>query len=94
MARFSAEAVKAAKSRGLDLWTYGLKGERLALRQRNDTAEGQRLSLVVDGTAHEVFLPLAGDFQALNALAALGIVMASGVDGCGRCWRAGASVDR
>jgi UDP-N-acetylmuramoyl-L-alanyl-D-glutamate--2,6-diaminopimelate ligase len=76
---FSAEAVKAAKSRGLNLWTYGLKGERLALRQRIDTAEGQRLSLVVDGIAHEVFLPLAGDFQALNALAALGIVMASGV---------------
>lgn len=76
----SAGVETAALSKGLDLWTYGEKGERLALVNSEAVPEGQRLSLRVEGEAFEVLLPLAGDFQALNALAALGIVLASGAD--------------
>jgi UDP-N-acetylmuramoyl-L-alanyl-D-glutamate--2,6-diaminopimelate ligase len=76
---FSSAAIEAAKSRGLDLWTYGCNGERLVLADRTDEPTGQRLSLLVNGAPYEVFLPLAGDFQAANAMAALGIALASGV---------------
>lgn len=76
---FSSEAIRTAKARGLDVWTYGRKGDRIRLRGRTDEPGGQRLSLSMDGEAVEVMLPLAGDFQAENALAALGIALASGM---------------
>ena len=38
----------------------------------------QRLVLDVFGRRHELVLPLAGEFQAMNALAALGLVIATG----------------
>ncbi len=76
---FSAEAIRIARRRGLDLWTYGRKGDRIALRNRTDLAGGQQLALCVEGEAFDVHLPLAGDFQAENAMAALAITLASGV---------------
>jgi len=76
---FAAEAGRIARNRRLDLWTYGRKGERIRLRERKDTPEGQRLTLTLEGEAFDVLLPLAGDFQAANALAALGIALASGI---------------
>ena len=42
------------------------------------TAHGQDLVLDVFGAQYEVALPLVGAFQAMNALAAFGIVLASG----------------
>jgi UDP-N-acetylmuramoyl-L-alanyl-D-glutamate--2,6-diaminopimelate ligase len=44
------------------------------------TPAGQHLSLEVLGQRHEVDLPLVGGFQASNALAALGLVVATGGD--------------
>jgi UDP-N-acetylmuramoyl-L-alanyl-D-glutamate--2,6-diaminopimelate ligase len=41
---------------------------------------GQKLSLRVDGKLHEVLFPVPGSFQAMNALAALGLVIATGGD--------------
>lgn len=76
----SAQVVAAARERGLDLWTYGLKGERLALLAQEPVPGGQRLDLRIEGEAFQVTLPLVGGFQALNALAALGIVLAFGAD--------------
>lgn len=78
-APFCAEAARIAKNRGLDLWTYGRKGERIALRNRTDLSAGQQLVLSVEGETFDVHLPLAGDFQAENAMAALAIALASGV---------------
>ena len=43
------------------------------------TAEGQILMLDVLGRARRVTLPLAGTFQAFNALAALGLAVATGI---------------
>jgi len=39
---------------------------------------GQQLTLDILGQRHELVLPLAGGFQAMNALAALGLVIATG----------------
>ncbi len=78
--KFSAEAVRVAKARGLDLWSYGRKGDRLRLLDRRAMDGGQALSLRIEGESYEVDLPLVGDFQAENAIAALGIALASGVE--------------
>jgi UDP-N-acetylmuramoyl-L-alanyl-D-glutamate--2,6-diaminopimelate ligase len=39
---------------------------------------GQHLDLTIFGRRHEVFLPLLGEFQAMNALCALGLAIATG----------------
>lgn len=76
----SAEVEQAAAERSLDIWTYGANGGRLALTRQEAVPEGQRLGLRVEGEPFDTVLPLAGGFQALNALAALGIVLAFGAD--------------
>ncbi|MGL4825809.1 MAG: UDP-N-acetylmuramoyl-L-alanyl-D-glutamate--2,6-diaminopimelate ligase [Alphaproteobacteria bacterium] len=61
-----------------EIWSYGYQGEHLRLLERTPTPEGQHLKLSLWGSPFSVFFPLLGEFQALNALAALGIVVASG----------------
>ena len=53
-------------------------GEDLRLDALAPVADGQRLSLRAWGQPRTVDLPLAGDFQALNALAAAGLAIATG----------------
>lgn len=64
--------------RGIRFWTYGAKGEEFRLLVDEPTPTGQHLVLDVMGVRHEVGLPLVGGFQASNALAALGLVVATG----------------
>lgn len=65
------------QARGLRLWSYGENaGAHLRLVERQAGMEGQELVLDVFGVRHRVRLPLAGAFQAANALAALGLVLA------------------
>ena len=51
--------------------------EFLALEQ---VADGQRLTLRIGGSNRSIHLPLVGEFQASNALAAAGLAMATGAD--------------
>ena len=60
--------------------TYGTGRADLQLLARHDTEAGQNLSVAVAGAVHEVALPLPGSFQALNALAAVGLALATGVE--------------
>lgn len=64
--------------RGIRFWTYGAKGDEFRLLVDEPTPTGQHLVLDVMGVRHEVGLPLVGGFQASNALAALGLVVATG----------------
>ncbi len=50
----------------------------LRLVAREPRVDRQFLVLEVFGRRHELVLPLAGEFQAMNALAALGLVIATG----------------
>jgi len=69
-----------AARRGVRFWTYGNKGREFRLLEDVPTASGQHLAIELLGTRHEVDLPLVGSFQASNALAALGLVVATGGD--------------
>ncbi len=68
------------RRRGIRFWTYGIKGREFRLLRDEPTPTGQLLSIEVLGRRHEIALPLVGDFQASNALAALGLVVATGGD--------------
>lgn len=58
----------------------GEAGQGLRLTSRELTADGQRLAIVHDGQTHDIRLPLAGAFQADNALVAAGLCIAAGED--------------
>jgi len=76
-----AEALGAiCQDRGVRFWTYGAKGRDFRLLRDGPTGSGQHLVIDVLGTRHEVELPLVGGFQASNAMAALGLVVATGGD--------------
>jgi UDP-N-acetylmuramoyl-L-alanyl-D-glutamate--2,6-diaminopimelate ligase len=67
--------------RGHEVIAYG-ESEAAGLRliRREPRHDGQRISLSLYGMLHSVELKLVGDFQAMNALAALGLVIATGSD--------------
>lgn len=68
----------AAAATGHPVLTTGERGEGLRLAARELAADGQRLSVAFEGRAYEIHLPLAGAFQADNALVAAGLCIAAG----------------
>jgi len=60
--------------------SFGTGAADLALRDRKPSATGQDLTLSVFGATELLHLPLAGEFQALNALCALGLAIGSGAE--------------
>lgn len=74
------EAIRRACDRAkLRVVGYGRAAEDIVLHSLTPVSGGQRLELTVFGQATNVELPLAGDFQACNALCALGLATATGV---------------
>jgi UDP-N-acetylmuramoyl-L-alanyl-D-glutamate--2,6-diaminopimelate ligase len=74
-----AEAfVAVAQRRGLKLVSVGEKGETIKLVSRLADPDGQKLKLSCAGRSYDVTLPLAGAFQASNALVAAGLAIALG----------------
>ncbi|MDR3508072.1 MAG: UDP-N-acetylmuramoyl-L-alanyl-D-glutamate--2,6-diaminopimelate ligase [Caulobacteraceae bacterium] len=74
---FAAFAASAALS-GHTILSVGERGQSLTLTGRALLPEGQRLSISAHGRDYDVLLPLAGGFQASNALVAAGLCIAAG----------------
>lgn len=68
----------ASEAAGLAIFSVGAMGESLTLAGRCLDDGGQRLKLRAEGRPFEVRLPLAGAFQASNALVAAGLCIAAG----------------
>ena len=69
-----------AEAAGRRVLSYGAKGRELRLTRLAPQPDGLDLTIAVRGRAAELTLPLAGAFQAANALCALGLVLADGAD--------------
>ncbi|MEP3113579.1 UDP-N-acetylmuramoyl-L-alanyl-D-glutamate--2,6-diaminopimelate ligase [Nisaea sp.] len=77
----SASIAAIATRRGLRTIRFGTAPDAdLRLIRREPTATGQHLTIAFADQERTVGLPLIGAFQAINALAASAIVIASGVD--------------
>jgi UDP-N-acetylmuramoyl-L-alanyl-D-glutamate--2,6-diaminopimelate ligase len=63
---------------GLSIFSVGERGRNLSLVSRKPGPGGQRLTIDADGRLHEILLPLAGAFQASNAMVAAGLCVAAG----------------
>jgi UDP-N-acetylmuramoyl-L-alanyl-D-glutamate--2,6-diaminopimelate ligase len=60
--------------------SYGHKNADLKIISRTPTGAGQELVLEIFGKQHNLSLPLVGEFQAMNALCALGMTLAVNQD--------------
>ncbi|HEX8569767.1 MAG TPA: UDP-N-acetylmuramoyl-L-alanyl-D-glutamate--2,6-diaminopimelate ligase [Caulobacteraceae bacterium] len=72
--RFAETAIAA----GHVILSVGERGQTLKLVEREPRPEGQRLKIEADGRVFDLLLPLAGAFQASNALVAAGLCVAVG----------------
>ena len=70
--------IAASKARGLRLLTVGEKGDDLKLLERVPHGDGQALKIAYAGNRYAVELPLAGAFQASNALVAAAFAIGLG----------------
>ena len=75
---WSGKAIARARSRGLQLFTVGEKGEGIRLLSRTPGGLGQTLEIEHAGKTRTIDLPLIGAYQAANALVAAGLVLATG----------------
>jgi UDP-N-acetylmuramoyl-L-alanyl-D-glutamate--2,6-diaminopimelate ligase len=71
---FAATAV----THGHRVMSVGEAGQAIKLLGRQADLAGQRLDVRVFGARYDIHLPLAGDFQASNALIAAGLCIAAG----------------
>ncbi len=65
---------------GLNVMSVGERSQHLCMTGRDLTVDGQILYLEYKGRKYETKLPLAGLFQASNALVAAGLAIAAGED--------------
>ena len=65
-----------SKMHGARVISYGRAAADIVLKTLKPHTDGQFMTLDVFGEAVELNLPLAGDFQAMNVLCALGVVLA------------------
>ncbi len=71
---------EAARAGGHRIIDYGLKAGEIRLDELRPHAHGIDLTFTAFGTRHQIALDLIGGFQAMNALAAFGLVTACGDD--------------
>ena len=79
MARYD-DIAEACEEAQVDVCSYGRNGDHLRIDDLTPMADGQRLCLTIGGRTYDLKLPLIGAFQASNALAALGLVLACGAE--------------
>ena len=71
---------KLLGGRGVRTLTYGKAGKDVRLLDCQPHGQGQQLKLNLMGKDAEIDFPMIGDFQVMNALCALAMVIADGAD--------------
>jgi UDP-N-acetylmuramoyl-L-alanyl-D-glutamate--2,6-diaminopimelate ligase len=79
-AEYSEKFIAAAQARKLTVMTVGAAGETIRMLSCESLGDYQQLQLAHDGNTYDVVLPLAGAFQASNALVAAGLAIGLGED--------------
>ena len=74
-----ARVRETCEMRGHRVVGYGRGACDLQLVSATADGDGQRLTVVVDGARRDLAFPLAADYQALNAVCAAGLAIATGV---------------
>lgn len=78
--QYGAQLADICQAKGLQVWRVGWSGDQIKLLEIQPIAHGQKLYVRVLGANHRLVLPLVGEFQAANALMALGLALQTGVE--------------
>ncbi len=79
------EGLKAQlKTRNLKLLSYGRKGAELCVKTATPTPHGLEVELEILGQTHRLNIPLVGEFQLMNLLCALGMMIAEDIENTAR----------
>ena len=76
---YGQRLVQMCQERGQKVMQVGWSGQDIRIDEVMPRAASQIVTLVVKGERHKIELPLAGEFQVLNAISALGLAMVTGV---------------
>ena len=77
---FGQRLAKDSEARGQKVIRAGWAGNDIRIDEVMPRSASQLIDLIVDGKRYKVELPLVGEFQVLNAVAALGLARETGVD--------------
>ncbi len=75
-----ARLVEICRQRKHRILSYGRHGADIQIVSQTPLPDGQRLSLSVLGRSYDIVMPLVAEFQAMNAAAAIGLVLAGDSD--------------
>lgn len=74
------QVLDVARRRGVEIVRVGREGDEIRITEIAPDGFRQRLKFAAFGRPYDVMLPLAGRFQASNALVAAGLAIGAGVD--------------
>ena len=72
---YADKLISICQAQNHKIMTYGKKADNLKLLKRTPTPNGQDIKISVEGKEYQLTLPLVGEFQVMNALCALGLVL-------------------
>ncbi len=75
-----AELKKICAGRGHNIISFGKNGEQFTINSIKPSQHGQQVLLTLLGRKYEISVPLFGEFQVMNILAALGLAVGCGAD--------------
>ena len=77
---YGQRLVMMCETRGQKVMQVGWAGQDIRIDEVMPRASSQIVTLVIKGERHKIELPLAGEFQVLNAVSALGLAIVTGID--------------
>ncbi|RZV40721.1 MAG: UDP-N-acetylmuramoyl-L-alanyl-D-glutamate--2,6-diaminopimelate ligase, partial [Acidimicrobiales bacterium] len=77
---YGRQMADVAVANGLDVMSVGWSGRDIRIAEVTPRRASQTVELVWDKKRYKIELPLAGEFQTLNAVSALGLAVATGVE--------------
>jgi len=77
---YAGKLIEISKAAGHKVVTYGRHGEDLKLLSHAPKPTGQEVEIAVSGKTYNLTIPLVGEFQIMNALCALGLVLSEDND--------------
>jgi len=77
---YGQRLAQMCEARGQNVMRVGWSGKDIRIDEVMPRSSSQVLDLIVLGKRHKIELPLAGEFQTLNAVSALGLAIVTGVD--------------
>jgi len=77
---YGQRLVGMCEAHGQEVMRVGWTGQDIRIDEVMPRASSQIITLVIRGERHKIELPLAGEFQVLNAVSALGLAMVTGIE--------------